>query len=474
MIGGPRLGIVLRDHRLAALVVAGGQVRHVFSLEEQENPAGVLRGELDSRRLRIRRASLGLPRSLATVKILELPTVAGTSLLQMVAFELERHLPFPAEEAVFDFVPLPALRRSDARRVLLVACEKRTVERAIRLVEEARLAPRSLTVACHDLVALLGPVPKKQRVVWVHLAGDEAELLFLRGRHLRLTRSVPAGPEADLEAEIRKSLQHLDWDELGGLWVSGDRAGEIVESGELAQFGPTPTAPPLSARAQAAVRSLGNSANGLTLLALAVALGRRRRPLTLLPPALRPPEVSRGQVVTAFNFALAAVLGLSLVFAKGYQTQWHLNRVNQAIRALDPEVKATEQIVAEVERKRQLLATIQAAQESAIRPLPILRDLTELIPPDTWLTTLSLDSKGVELSGQANAASQLIPLLEGSSRIEKVEFASPVTKTRDKEQFRIKASWEMPPKPATPEPAPPKPPAARPGAAQRPRGARSP
>ena len=97
----------------------------------------------------------------------------------------------------------------------------------------------------------------------------------------------------------------------------------------------------------------------------------------------------------------------------------------------------------------------------------MFRQLTEIIPPDAWLTTLSLDAQGVEMTGQATAANQLIPLLEGSPILEKVEFASPVTKGRDKEQFRIKAAWETPPKPV----APPPPAAPR---ATKPRGARSP
>jgi Tfp pilus assembly protein PilN len=71
-----------------------------------------------------------------------------------------------------------------------------------------------------------------------------------------------------------------------------------------------------------------------------------------------------------------------------------------------------------------------------------MRELTDLLPADTWLTTLSLDGKGVELTGQAAAASALIPLLENSPRLERVEFSSPVTRGRDKEQFRIRAAWE--------------------------------
>jgi hypothetical protein len=105
-------------------------------------------------------------------------------------------------------------------------------------------------------------------------------------------------------------------------------------------------------------------------------------------------------------------------------------------------VRAVERVQRELERKRKLLGTITGIEASAVRPLPVLRDLTDLLPSDTWLTTLSLDSKGVELTGQAAAASALIPLLENSPRLERVEFSSPVTRGRDKEQFRIRAAWE--------------------------------
>ena len=44
---------------------------------------------------------------------------------------------------------------------------------------------------------------------------------------------------------------------------------------------------------------------------------------------------------------------------------------------------------------------------------------------------------------QADAASQLIPILEGSRWLERVEFTSPVTKLQGKEQFRIRAAWEL-------------------------------
>jgi hypothetical protein len=117
----------------------------------------------------------------------------------------------------------------------------------------------------------------------------------------------------------------------------------------------------------------------------------------------------------------------------------------------------------------------------------VMREITDLLPNDSWLTLLSLDAKGIELTGQAAAASSLIPLLENSPRFERVEFASPVTRGRDREQFRIVAKWEVSPgrvletaavpPPAATTPAVPGAPAARPpapGAPPTPAAPRSP
>src|SRR3989475_7929667 len=119
-----------------------------------------------------------------------------------------------------------------------------------------------------------------------------------------------------------------------------------------------------------------------------------------------------------------------------------LETLSGEIGRIDSGVRSVERIVAELERKRQLLAAVQNIEASAIRPLPLLRELTEILPGDAWLTMLSLDAKGVELTGQAAQASALIPLLENSPLLEPVEFASPVTRGRDREQFRIRAAWE--------------------------------
>jgi Tfp pilus assembly protein PilN len=158
--------------------------------------------------------------------------------------------------------------------------------------------------------------------------------------------------------------------------------------------------------------------------------------------------------------ALVATLLLALValLVPGFIENRRLARLNGEIARIDPDVRAVERVARDLDHKRQLLATVEKINSTSLQPLAVLRELTEILPSDAWVTYLAFDAKGVELTGQAGAASTLIPLLENSPRLERVEFASPVTRGRDREQFRIRAAWEAPSAAAVPAPAVPTPP----------------
>jgi Tfp pilus assembly protein PilN len=458
-----RLGVVLLSDRLAVAAVDGERV-DTFIIAS-ENPAATLREELTNRQLAPRTVALALSRAAVFVRPIELPAVGG-DMREMIRLNLDGHLPVATEDTAFDFAPLPAdadaaRREETLHRVLVVAAEPRIVEAALRIAEEARLRPASLTVAAHDLPALVR-ADRRQRVVWVHRTGATADVLCLQGAALVLSRSVPGADDALLADEVRRSLAVVRWRGCDAIWASGDLAPQAPA---LAALGTPVSAPPYTSGAQARLGGLPAEDRGAHELALAVAVARRGRALDLLPGGLRPRRLTRAQGITLGVAAATALLLVGALLMPGYRQQRHLARINAEIARLDPQVRAAERVVRELERKRKLLTTIGGIEAAALRPLPVLRELTDLLPNDTWLTTLSLDAKGVEVTGQAAAASALIPLLENSPRFEKVEFSSPVTRGRDKEQFRIRAAWEaaaVPVKPAAAAPAPIPPTAAPP------------
>jgi len=434
-----RLALILAGNRL---VVAALRGRHAQTfVVEAEQPAAALRAELDARKLTSRAVAIGVSRSVVTVKPIDFPVLGG-DVREMVRFELERHLPFPADDAAFDFLPLrPDTGRSagDARRVLVAGADRRVVDSALRIADEARLRPKSVTVAAHDLLGLVR-VDRTQRVVWIHRSPLGSDLLFVAGGQLVLSRTLGSAGDEELAEEIRRSYAVLRWRACDAIWLSGE--GELAGTA-LLTLNAAVTAPPYTPRAARLLAGPHEAPPGLFELAVAVAARRGTRPLDLIPDARRPRRVTRAQGVTVAMLAVTVALGLSALLYPGHRANRHLALTNRKIEGLTPQVRAIENVQRELERKRKLLASIESLEASALRPLPMLRELTDLVPSDAWLTSLSFDTKGVELSGQAAAASTLIPLLENSSRLDRVEFSSPVTKGRDnKEQFRIKAAWE--------------------------------
>jgi len=439
----PRIGVFLRDGRLTVVAITRRhRLVHVV-VEAAEDPAATLAAELRSRGLGAGRLRLGLDRRLAVVKAIELPQAAGGNLARMIGFDLERHVPFPPEQTRFDWVALPS-DPEEPRRVLVAAAEARTVERPLALVAGAKRRPTSLTVACHALPVLLPrPLPPRH-AVWAHRHDGVADLLFLDGRTLLTSRQVAAADAAELAREVRRSLPVVRWSGADLLWLSG-LAGDDASAwrDELtAALRVSAAAPPFAASALPLVAQLPADDQGPGLLALAVAAETRSPALNLLPAAARPWAPSRGQLVTAGMVAVIAALGLSLGLVHVVRTERYLARVSAEIRRLEPEAKAVDGLAEELARKRRVLAALASAEEGRVPALPVLRELTETLPAGAWLQALAMDRQGVELTGQADGASALIPLLEASSRLERAELTSPVTKTQSKEQFRIRSAWE--------------------------------
>jgi len=468
-----RLAVVMLGDRLGVAAIQRDRVE-TFSVEA-ENPGAALRAELDARSLPARTVAIGLARSTVTVKPIDLPAVAGST-QDMVKFELERHLPIPADDAAFDFAELPpepdVESPSEGKRVLIAAADRRLIEAALRVADEAKLRPVSITVAAHNLVALVD-TDRQQRVAWLHRTGDTAELLLLHGDMVVFSRSFAAVDDETLNTETRRSFAGARWRGCNAIWVSGDGAA----AAPLLDLGVPISDPPWSSRAERRLAQV-TEPRGALELALATACNRGIHALDLIPPAIKPRRFTKQEILTGGALAATAVLALAALLVPGFVENRRLARLNGEIARIEPDVRAVERVARELDQKRQLVGVVEKINGSALQPLGLLRELTDIVPSDAWVTYLALDAKGVEITGQAGAASNLIPLLENSPRLERVEFASPVTRGRDREQFRIRAAWEPPaavPVAAAPQPQlPPATPAAAPPGPRPPRAGEPP
>jgi Tfp pilus assembly protein PilN len=437
------VGLTFDEDQVVVTAVHGPRKLEQFRLKSDESLGPRLATELASRGLGRPRMRVGLDRGMAVVKTLELPQTANGNLRPMVAFELERHVPFPAQDIRFDCVPVNPRARA-VRRVLVMAAEGRTIDGALRPLDTLKRPPRSVTAAVHDLPSLLSRRKIAGRAVWVHRHGEHTDLLCLTQGVVRLSRRIPSGPDVDVTQEIARTIPMAAWRACDAIWVSGDDAEStrVVLRRECPEV--PVSSPPFGRAVARLIDKLPLRRRGAGLLALAVAVGTPRPTLNLVSAVSRPRPISGLERLAGWLGATAAVLGLGLLLAHGHAQEAYLSRLSDEIRRLDPEVKVVERLGAEIAEQKRLLGVVEGAESGGVHPLPVLAELTELIPADAWLQSVSMDHQGLELTGQAAAASQLIPVLEDSPSLERVEFTAPVTRVQDREQFRIRAGWEDP------------------------------
>jgi general secretion pathway protein L len=141
-----------------------------------------------------------------------------------------------------------------------------------------------------------------------------------------------------------------------------------------------------------------------------------------------------------------ALVGCGVLAAVAVALPFVLQSVTAA--TLDARIEAIKPRVVEAEVLRKKLASsttmteaTKAARGQAGAPLQYIALLTEMLPDDTFLTTLSLRQRKLTISGRSAAAAHLIAAMAASQLIRSPAFAAPVIRDEANtgEAFSIRA-----------------------------------
>lgn len=148
-----------------------------------------------------------------------------------------------------------------------------------------------------------------------------------------------------------------------------------------------------------------------------------------------------GPRATAFALGSCGILA-----AVAVALPFVLQSITQA--SLDARIEAMKPQVAQAEALRKKLASsatmtdaTAAARAQAGAPLQFIAALTDVLPDDTFLTTISLRQRKLIISGRSAAAARLIGAMAANPTIHNPAFAAPVIRdeTNGGEAFSIRA-----------------------------------
>lgn len=376
---------------------------------------------------------------------LVLPAAARENLSQVLDYEIERVIPLPRDEIFYDYQVRESGQGEAGRlAVLVVSVPRRVVRLYVDALEQAGIRPKAVAVAAAALGdytafcrgALAEPVALLVR------DGGEGEIAVFVERQLVASHALRGGyvpSTTELSAMVRRDLAEVFHAAEAPVELL---VGTSPNGTPAANDGVTDLFALASGRLEAPPDFFHASSPGL-LPAVGAALGAVREStvdINLLPAEERP-GLQEGLFVPLL--LMVAIVVLALVYGGSVIVRDEMTRraLAREIETLEPQVALVKQHEADVRKFQGQLATLTENQDR--RTVQFLKELTDKIPTDAYLSTLRYRNNRVEMDGFANKSSELIQILESSPLFKNAQFTSPITQGQaGQERFSIVAEVE--------------------------------
>ncbi|HEY8515013.1 MAG TPA: PilN domain-containing protein [Candidatus Binatia bacterium] len=451
------LGIAIQQHSVALvhlvkrLATVSLQHHKIVPLPGAEQAdarrtalAAAISGFVAEHSLDADRTYVSLPRANAVLSRLSLPAAAKGDLHQVIEFEIERLIPLSREEIYYDAFVREVAGKLD---VLVMSVPRRIVAEVMAALELAEVRARSVVispVAIYDYLRFCSR-DDEEHVVTLIEEGDAVEFDYVARGTLVASHLVRVDEVASGGAISRLVSQEAVT--VGGapsaVKVYAWRATAGVSGADEAKAGGLP--PDMLASGAELLRcaegalsapdDFFTSASPALVPAIGAALGAVREGsagLNLLPPEERR-SVEEGAPVVTFLCAAVLVLVTAVwlisALVKDHRIASQLERELAELAPTMREVNRNEDEAKALREKLQLLT-----QGDRRRISVLLKELTDAVPRDAYLTTFRFRSGKIELEGFAKSASDLVPLLERSPYFKNAQFTSPVTKVQDNQE----------------------------------------
>lgn len=469
---------------------------------------------LEEHRIKPDVISIGLPRQDVFFKFVDLPKVQGASLKDMLQYEIERHIPFPADSVYYDAQLVgPVDGDQNMLRVAIVAAPKPLVDRWARILDQIGLSASAVSLSAlglADFFVLSGLAAEDATTALVECQDGKAEIVILKGKRLRHCRTIDLGQSSG-SAEARSAASSRSQEEelrqkaaailkelssyvdgtgesvyIDELYLSGGYSSIVALQGALVEAG-------FSGR----VKTLGPQERVRTLLTLekayslasAVGLGMRHFEektdgANLLPDEMRvKPRLWGKRFMTALSAAVCVLL-IAVVASAIFHRRMEVDYLQTKLSALDNEVQMILATRRESSRWARLLKELKVIASETLNPLLVLKELDRLLPSDgpgkVWLTNFRLHGKSLSINGFSSKPEELLAKLEESPLFSNARFEGRITSRKGGERFAIVLQIEpgnqaelLKPKPSTtttgpigPTPVPSGPPVVGPQAAE--------
>ncbi|MEN6488312.1 MAG: PilN domain-containing protein [Smithella sp.] len=367
---------------------------------------------------------LCLPRAWTIVKRVELPLAAKENLSRVVSFELDRFTPLSKNSAFYNYSVLG--EDSQNIKILLAVTRADRVQGYLDVLQYRNIKIKKIIISSFAIKSLIQNTYPKENAVFISLRDDAYEYGSIDNSFLlhSASGSVESGEETGIDGIIKQAL--ILSEEL----ARHGRRPQIVIDADDRQFNAlrdkfgTMKVSNLDRDIKYNVPRQKKELSAVALGGALDALYRNPHSINLL----NQDNNVQGRTPLALTFVflagIAAMAAFYFLMPLSYEQQ-KLDEMDRHIKSLKPAVKKVEELKDEVTAIKGDIQAIGDFKKQNDLAMNIIKDMTAILPPKTWLTRLRITDKTVEIEGYSTSATEIIFKLENSKYFKKVEFASP-------------------------------------------------
>ena len=397
---------------------------------------------------------LGIPNSEVIVRHLDLPAEVMDNLRQVVLYQVQSFEPTEEEKFYYDYHPLRSEQNGKRIAVLLIMIRKSVLDALLALLKEIGMSPSMVTansVALANLFLQNRKDFENKTFMLADVSQDGLELLTLRDGGLaychRASRRDSIGWKDLILSQVEEAAGKIrlqPGDTIESIVLSGPDSEEVYQEvipelqdcellARRLRFEMPAT---LRSQAPAAATSLGLAYSGLS--------HRPAARINLLPEELR---LRR----TRWAYVPAILLGIVIVILLGalglrriVQGRYFVEQLDTEIQALKPSVDRVLAVRNQAQTLERRIDFTEKLMRERDMNLEVLKELSNILPSDTFLTLYQNEKGIIQISGSSSSAPDLIPKLEQSPLLKDVVQRGTIFKNAQngKDQFTFEAKLE--------------------------------
>jgi Tfp pilus assembly PilM family ATPase len=432
---------------------------------------------------------LGIPRSLVILKHLTIPAPDERMIKKILEFEIERHIPLKAEDIYYDF---QVVRRLDKNifKVLVAAVKKDFIDYYLGLFKKINTDPTAANVSslALDNFYLLNSqsssptedgVDNKDAAILLNMNGRVLDIDVVSNGVSGFSRGISLDDQIKsvgghiisepqnierlgdiLASEVNTAIASLKRLEgeiyIKKVFLFGELAvlkeiGRHIEERVKIKAEKFLLPPPSNGKKQiknginiltssAAISGFAESASTIGLCLGGIT--KEQLNINLLPKSQRSKRKDHSILITLFMILLVLVLAPASVFSWIVKDRLTLSRLERELAEIKSRASIVEKMDIKSVELEEHIKSFNKIKAVRVSRLEIMRELTDILPPDVWLSEVYITDEGIEINGYAGAASNLIQTMENSPLLNNVRFDGAITKDGGRERFKIKANIE--------------------------------